>query len=390
MRTLKYPTHANIYDTISAIGKLDFYRKENVILDPNYYYEDEISLKELILMLIANWKMIVACTVIALLLSAIYVFAIADEVYESSLTGNINIPESVDTAYGVYNFPTTNKMDYLNLLYSAPVLEKTMGELQIEESKRSFKDSIKLETEKDSTSFKIKMTGRSPEDAVNRITVLVNNYREVLHNTYKERAIAYFIKDYNTQVKLMKESLEAKREELEDLAAIAEDIPPVITVQKLLIDDPAYAGLLAREQGVSIGDLTGDKMLAEEPNPNYIKIQEYILDTRKAILETEQAMDRATLAIEKLNAEYVAIHQYQETGDRTGLDDSMLMVMESRVYLMEDPSYPLNPIAPKKSLTLAIALLLGLMLGVFIAFFKEYWKNDTRHPVPVNDKVEQS
>jgi len=359
-------------------------------LDPNYYYEDEISLKELILMLIANWKMIVACTVIALLLSAIYVFAIADEVYESSLTGNINIPESVDTAYGVYNFPTTNKMDYLNLLYSDPVLEKTMGELQIEESKRSFKDSIKLETEKDSTSFKIKMTGRSPEDAVNRITVLVNNYREVLHNTYKERAIAYFIKDYNTQVKLMKESLEAKREELEDLAAIAEDIPPVITVQKLLIDDPAYAGLLAREQGVSIGDLTGDKMLAEEPNPNYIKIQEYILDTRKAILETEQAMDRATLAIEKLNAEYVAIHQYQETGDRTGLDDSMLMVMESMVYLMEDPSYPLNPIAPKKSLTLAIALLLGLMLGVFIAFFKEYWKNDTRHPVPVNDKVEQS
>ena len=71
----------------------------------------------------------------------------------------------------------------------------------------------------------------------------------------------------------MKESLEAKREELEDLAAIAEDIPPVITVQKLLIDDPAYAGLLAREQGVSIGDLTGDKMLAEEPNQTISKFR---------------------------------------------------------------------------------------------------------------------
>ena len=81
-------------------------------------------------MLIANWKMIVACTVIALLLSAIYVLQSLMR-FMNLLTGNINIPESVDTAYGVYNFPTTNKMDYLNLLYSAPVLEKTMGSCRL-------------------------------------------------------------------------------------------------------------------------------------------------------------------------------------------------------------------------------------------------------------------
>lgn len=41
-------------------------------------------------------------------------------------------------------------------------------------------------------------------------------------------------------------------------------------------------------------------------------------------------------------------------------------------YVLRQPTLPVKPVQPKKSLYLALAMVLGLMLGVFAAFFAEF------------------
>ncbi|MDW7661193.1 MAG: Wzz/FepE/Etk N-terminal domain-containing protein [Bacillota bacterium] len=341
------------------------------------HYEDEISLKELIMALVKNWKLIVMFIAISAILALGYVFIIADEVYESSIEGIISVPESTSTRYGTYTFPTTNKMDYLNEVYSNALLENFIDELGLkEETVEGFREDIVIDTEEESTRFMFKITGDSPEDAMNRLVVLKNLYLEEIQMKYKESALNYFVREYHVTAKQLEETLLNQKKQLRELETEFEDVSPVITLQKLVTSDPVYAAELAKSRGLNLEDLSGDKMLEEEINPHYLTIQGNIIDLRKTIQDTERAIEKNIKYTNELKTELVAVQNFAISGDESTLTNDMLNVMDSKLQMSVQPSFPRNPIAPRKALTLAIALVLGGMLGVFAAFFKEYWKNN--------------
>ncbi len=341
------------------------------------HYEDEISLKELIMALVKNWKLITMFIVISAVLALGYVFLVADEVYESSIEGIISVPESTSTRYGTYIFPTTNKMDYLNEVYSNVLLEKFITELELEQATvEGFRNSIIIETEEESTRFVFKITGESPEEAMNRLIVLKELYLEEIQMKYKESALNYFIRDYHVAVKQLEESLLNQKKQLQELETEFADVLPVITLQKLVTSDPVYAAELAKSRGLNLEDLSGDKMFEEVINPHYLTIQGNIIDIRKGIQDTERAIEKNLKYTNELKTELVNVQKFAISDDESTLTIDMLNVMDSTLQMSVQPSLPRNPIAPRKALTLAIALVLGGMLGVFAAFFKEYWKNN--------------
>ncbi len=341
------------------------------------HYEDEISLKELIMTLLKNWKQVTMFIVVAAVLTLGYVFLIADEVYESSIEGIISVPESASTRYGTYPFPTTNKMDYLNEVYSNALLEKFIAELELAEGTvEEFRENIKIETEEESTRFTFKITGESPEDAVNRLSILKNLYLEEIQMKYKESALNYFIRDYHVAVKQLEENLINQKKQLQELESEFSDVLPVITLQKLVTSDPVYAAEVAKSRGLNLEDLSGDKMFEEVINPHYLSIQGSVIDIRKTIQDTERSIEKNLKYTNELKTELVNVQKYVVSGDKSTLTSDMLNVMDSTLQMSVQPSMPRNPIAPRKVLALAIALVLGCMLGVFVAFFKEYWKNN--------------
>ncbi|OPL08181.1 MAG: hypothetical protein AVO33_01340 [delta proteobacterium ML8_F1] len=339
-------------------------------------YEDEISLKELIMALIKNWKLIVAFIVVAGVLALGYVMVIADEVYEASLEGSISVPESVRTRYGSYSFPTTDKMDFLNVVYSNKVIQETIDDLGLMEATvNGFKNAITLETEEKSTRFTFKVTGGSPEEAELRLLTLAENLEDELRIIHKEAALISFIRDYGVSYKNLEENLLQTQTQLEEIQEEFADIESVITLRKLVTSDPVYAAELAQNRGVRIEELSEEMMLEEVINPHYDALQGTLINLRKEIQNIVRAMEKNLRYTDELKAELSNVQAYVLSGDGSKMDKDMVAVMETTLHFSASTNVSDHPIAPKKALTLAIALVLGAMLGVFVAFFKEYWQN---------------
>ncbi|NCU27763.1 hypothetical protein EOM86_13780, partial [Candidatus Nomurabacteria bacterium] len=82
-------------------------------MDSTQAYEGTVTMKDLLLAMFRNWKIIIAVTIIVALIGALYGFVIADPMYEAVVEGSMFVPTFVETKYGIYNFPTTNPAGYL-------------------------------------------------------------------------------------------------------------------------------------------------------------------------------------------------------------------------------------------------------------------------------------
>jgi capsular polysaccharide biosynthesis protein len=350
--------------------------KRSLLKMEDKHYDDEISLKELILALVNNWKLIAIFVVVAAVLALGYVFIIADEVYESSIDGMISVPEITATRYGDYTFPSANKMDYLNVILSESVIQKTIQELGLDSSVNGFRNSITITSDEKLNRFSFSLSGPTPEETQNRISVLTKHYMDEIVTMYKESALGYFVREKHVQSKQLDETLLNQEAKLKALEEEFKNVSPVITLQKMIISNPVYAAELSRSRGIRIEDLTDEMMLEEVVNENYLIFQGTIIELRKSIQDTKLEIEKNARHSIELRSEQNAVQNYILNGDDSKLTPDMLNVMESKIQLAAHPSYPESPIAPKKELTLAIALVLGGMLGVFVAFFKEYWKNN--------------
>lgn len=345
-------------------------------MEEERYYEDEISLKELIIALVKNWKLIAAITLACVLIASGYLFLVADEVYEATIEGTISVPESASTRYGSYSLPTTNKMDYLNMIKSNSVVAKTLNDLELEEASDSgFSNSITIETEEDSTRFSLIVTGPSPDAAILRINTLVENYLQEIKVYFKENAINKFISALNRRQDTLLETKEYNEMHLVQLEEDFTDVSPVITLQKLMSSDPLYAAEIAKDRGIRLEDVNDEMMYEEVINPHYSEIQGEIIGLRKSLQNIERSLKRDGEHLEELKSEKVKIDRYHQTGDFTDAHLEVMDVINSNIQFASSPSYNDSPIEPRKLLILAISLVLGGMLGVFAAFFKEYWEN---------------
>lgn len=334
----------------------------------------EISLKEIILALIKNWLVILICTGGALLIAFVYLSAIAAPVYESSIDGTISIPKSIENKYGVYNFPSVERMDYIKEVTSDNVLNKTIASLKWGTTVEDLRSKVSVIPDVSITRFSITAKADSPQNAKTLVTKIAEVFLDELRNTYREYAIASFLKDYDNENSKLTEDLKKGKMNLtlcqEDLLKIS----PVVTLKKLLSSDPELAKSIAYEHGLLPADLKNDTILLEEfINPNYSEVQKSVWDAEKKVISINVEISRNDSLHTELLAAMEATKKYRESGDSSGLTEKALDVIGSNIQLLDNSSLPASPVLPKKPLTMAIALVFGLMLGVTLALLKYYW-----------------
>jgi capsular polysaccharide biosynthesis protein len=340
----------------------------------NRNIEEEISLKELIMTLIKNWKIIVICTVMALVLAFIYLFGIAKPVYESSVSGIISIPETVESKYGIYTFPSINKMDYINIVTSHEVLSKTKKILSLESSIESLRSRISIISEKDMNGFTITVSSDTPENAQVLAKTLSNVLIEELECRYKENAIEAFLRDLDVSGKQLTENIKKSQLELEGLENELAKVDSVITLKKMLTSNPTLAAEIANQRGVDIADLSNEVMYEEYINPNYTELEALVIQTRTALNSSIISLENNSLLVKELSEEALGMQLYKTTGDSSKINVSTLDILRSKISINETPSFSENAVSPRKTLTFVLDLILGLMGGVFAAVFKNYWK----------------
>lgn len=321
----------------------------------NYDYENEISLKELITVLIDEKKFIAFITIFFIILSGIYSFFIVKPVYEANSSIIIKIPETVKTKYGDYNPITTNSQDLIPLIKETDIAKKTISDLNLETSPEGFINSVKYSTGKDSEMINISFNWGNGDIASNVLAKHIENYREYLNREFSISAINHFKDNISKNTSILEEELKKLEADLkfnrDSIASI--DKHDMVEYQKI---NNSKDGLI----------------IAEVSNPTFTRLMDTILTQETRINQLRNQLSNNKVFLKELEIESENII----SDESYIVNEPTLKIMNNSIKTVKQAYSKTSPIKPNKKLNIAIAAVLGLMMGVFVAFFKSYWKNN--------------
>lgn len=393
---------------------------------------EEISLRELIEILIKRKNLIIATTLICILLAGVVSFFVLDPVYETrmvlmasqfsdKLQTNQIEGEGIDSILNsLSQYPAMTLETYRQQIKAPKVMRTTIADLGLEEEYdiESLADAIHLETVKDTNLITIKMEHEDPEKAAEIVNKVGQNFVSFVSDKAKEHATnssAYV----EGQMAIEKEKLEEVLKELQAFLSEPRGVPELerelearleqITEYKTKLTD-----LKIRQQSLKAAIPVAEK---EAVNTNRIILrnptegeENLSLDKTQLLMENSATLLKIELAeveadiknigdqiailqqqIEELQVELQEKkHQERLINHRVDLAEQTydafvkkyeeLRVTESSqigeaTITIISRAYPTTkPVGPRKALNVAIATVLGLMMGVFIAFFIEYWQ----------------
>lgn len=345
-------------------------------MQTQYTEQEEISLKDLIIVFVKKWKLILGLTVLFVLIAGVYAFFISDTVYESEISGSISIPESVTTEFGTYEFPSKNYSDYLALLHSKEVLVRIKNSLKIGGTLKSVSEQLKYQIASDSSRFTFIAQGKTPQEAKALLEAATAIYLDHVNMTYKSQAIQSLLHSNYLTIEQTQLQIEKYLKELEGVKGLLKDTPKSVPLKKLLVMDPILAQQIANERNLTLEDLANVTMEEEEINPNYTALEGDMVVLNKAI-NTLIIQKNTEIAFRKeLEAEADAVNTYLSKGDDSSLNKDKLEVIKTYIQLTSQASLPEVPVAPRRILILSMGLMLGLGIGTAFAFFQSYWEKE--------------
>lgn len=334
------------------------------------YYENEIDLKEIIIVLWKRKKMIISFTLITAVLTGLFSMFILSPVYKTNLNIVINMPETFHTKYGEYKLPITTNEQYINLITSNDVLINTIKDMGYDSKEINIEKLNKsIEIEKYATNanavrntFMVTVSADNPEEALKLAQSLFKSYIEFMDVMTKERVVNHYSEFYDIEIKSLQNAWDVSMVTLKNN-------------EELLVKTPRIIGVVKSNVGIQ-SQLNGNNdyvVPVDVANPNYIKIENDIVQNKQSIYWIETTMKKYEQYLEELSVEKQAINNYYETGRVEKLISDIIGVVETNVYLPSPPVAPTKKTSPSNALNIVIGAVIGGMLVVMTALVKEYW-----------------
>lgn len=330
-----------------------------------YYQESGMDIRELIITLWKKKIVILSFTLITSILTGIYSFFIIPPVYLTNLNIIINMPEIYSTRFGDYSLPITTNQQYIDLIKSDEILQKTIDDMgytdvTIENMKKRIAISSNTKVTDEQNSFNIKVSAEYPQEAKKLAKTLYANYIEFIDIMTIEGAVNFYIKDYT--VKLSKAEVE-----LDTARGILK------TNEELLVNTPITIN--QKEALNEIKNLESSEYIIFENiiNPNYTKIETDIIGNKQTINNIENNISIYEDHLAKLDFLKGQLNKYDETNDFNELRSNIVIVTETNIYLPSEPAIPSQKTEPKNVKNIVIGAMLGSMIGLLYVVIKDYW-----------------
>ncbi len=338
------------------------------------YIEDEISIKELIQVLLKEKKLIGLISMGVLLCASIFTFLVLSPTYESGALITLNLEEELDTPYGSYAMLIREVREYTELVDNPQVIQRTLQELGGDLTRQNYLDSINTESLKDTNSFRLTASGGSPEEAYELASASVDSYLEIVEVLHRKMLSQHFLHTTADSIKELNNAIEDNDIQMQKTRELLEQAPMTFDLKSALLSQAEFSLWLTAEEGMDITDLGGDTIVSQELNPTYLKILDMIANLEMTKINLEKQLAEAVRDHQELDAELLGIAQYEETLSAEDLYDGQLTATKNMVSVVSSPEINMQKVGPKNGMNLAIGLVLGVMLGVFVAFFKHYWQ----------------
>lgn len=331
--------------------------------------EDEISLKELFMVLWRQKILIVSITLIATILTGIISVFFITPVYHAKLNIVINMPETYTTKYGDYSLPITTNQQYINIITSNSIITNTIKDMGYGEDMtiEMMRDRITIgqvtttAASPEQNSFEVKVAADNPEEARKLASALYENYVKFIDVMTIEGAIKFYTNDYEVKIRSSQVELKSNEEIL-------------VKNEELLRVTPQTINQKEAANEINGQDNVSNYIILENIiNPNYTKIEADIIANKQTINTIENSIEKYNDYLTGLKNAQATVTNYYETGDFTELEDTLVSVTKTSIYLPSEPVAPSRKTSPSNAKNVIIGGVLGGMISVLIALVKEYW-----------------
>ncbi len=332
--------------------------------------EDEVDLRELIMVLWRHKILIMSVTLVIAILTALFSKFILSPVYETNLNIVISMPETYITRYGEYKLPISSNGEYIKLIKSNDVIVKTIKDMEYDTemiSVQDLKNRITIgEISNNATivqnSFIVTISANNPEESLKLAQHLYQNYIDFMDVMLKDRAVSYYANDFTVQIESLENELNKTRE------ILAKD-------EELLANTPETINQKAAASELK-SDTTNFVVLENIINPNYTVLEASIIENKQMIFNLESSIELYKGYIEELKVEQAALDKYYQSGKTGKIEASIMDVVEVSIYQPSEPVAPNHKSSPSTLMNTIIGGVLGGMLSVFVVLFKAYWKKE--------------
>ena len=334
--------------------------------------ENEISLKELILILL-NEKKLIAIITATFTILAIIVTLMLPKVYEAQSQIVFSIPESSSSRFGTFAFPSQNIADYLPLLTSDEVKNEVASILEIESSGIN----PQVEFNKDNKYIFVKTSASTPELAKQINDTLIETYINRIRVQYKLESINKFIIYYQNRINSITFQVDRTQSMLSEKQIFLMDLDPKYTLQKALFADPKTAALYADKFNLDFSTLSNDVILEEYVSEKYLQIEAEVIDLRTTLINLSEELKFSEKLLSELNEENDQLESNFNTRNYNMILHDELDLLDGYIYQVSQAVLPENRISPKNSVNVMLGFIFGLTISVIYVFFKHYWKTET-------------
>lgn len=297
---------------------------------------EEISLYELIQIILKGWKTILISTIVTLLLTIGVYFISNTPTYSSNLIGTIFYTKDQITDVGQYSFPYSKSEDFAIKLKDKEFIQFISSKLKINESDISSSLNIS-----------------SPNTIEYVLNIASSNLttNDAILNKIKEYSEKYM--NYVASKNAIEQIKRAQTQKLN-------------TLNKQLSDKNRLLEYLNIELENT------DKFLGNNINPTYSSLLNYKTRIEFEKTELEFALkdfDEISVKVNDFISKCTSFQDYLSSNQQLSI--SNIEIEYGQIQTTKAYRFNAKTLFP-------IASLLGFMLGVFIVFFKNYWISSSK------------
>jgi chain length determinant protein (polysaccharide antigen chain regulator) len=310
--------------------------------------QEEISLRELIEVIIKGKKLIITVTIIALLIAAILSYMVIKPTYETSATilvNNNSLQQQGAEELNTYLNEVVSPQVYSQRLKSQQLLNRVIDKHNLKWNVKSLQRNLNVETEKESKLITVTLKGNDAKLIQQTLEAIIAESKLYVGETISSR-LTEVANQYKGQLSEEKENLDKALKEYND-AQLEDGLPTIVLLDALTNGGKQY--LLNVD----------DKYMEELQN----------LDKNKQV-EFQKLNNQVNLLTELYNK---YSNKYEEARSL-----AKLFNLENILTIVSNPELPEEPVSPNKTINMAVAIVIGLLVGIGIVLTRHYWKETNK------------
>lgn len=319
--------------------------------------DQEISLRELIEILLKNKAIIALITIVCVFISGIFSFFVMDPVYEaqaklivSDLKSQQSSSEELPIIESLTPYPDFNIESYKEQIKNPEILMKTIEELQLDPEKytvSSLAKTITIDQTSGTNIIRVKVKNTDPELAAKIANSVAVNFTNFITDLSKKQAsksleyienqlkieeenlnkalLAYqeFLKQprgvselqseqtskialltlYKEELAQQDIEISATQKALQEAQRLLQKTEKYIVTKKSITDDPLLFNYVEQEKDASVRETMKIKMESEEINPVYFSLQQTISESQIKLSQLQATKEQLNAAIAKIQKE---------------------------------------------------------------------------------------